>query len=256
MSVNVFKKNNDQIDGKVIASFQQLSIGSNMNIKPQTLTREFLFKGIVKRIFDIIFGLGIFIVVLPLFIVISLLIKIDSPGPVFFRQRRVGLNGDFFNIWKFRTMHKANSESDHKKYIVNLFKEQVDEAKVNVDTDQVEKYMDYLNVRMTKAGRFLRATSLDELPQILNILAGNMSFVGPRPHPVYEVQEYKHWYMRRLNVKPGLAGWSKLKLRLTPKNYEEAILYDLWYVDNWSTLLDSKILVLTVPHVLFQKGAY
>ena len=91
---------------------------------------------------------------------------------------------------------------------------------------------------------------------LFNIFLGEMSFVGPRPHPVYEVEEYKEWYKRRLNVKPGLTGWSKLNLRLTPKNYEEAILYDLWYVDHWSLGLDIRIILLTIPFVLLMKDAH
>jgi lipopolysaccharide/colanic/teichoic acid biosynthesis glycosyltransferase len=97
---------------------------------------------------------------------------------------------------------------------------------------------------------------MDELPQLFNIFLGHMSFVGPRPHPDYEVCEYKEWYNRRLEVKPGLTGWSKLNLRLTPQNYEESIMYDIWYVDHWSLWMDMKIIMKTIPFVLSMEDAH
>jgi lipopolysaccharide/colanic/teichoic acid biosynthesis glycosyltransferase len=188
---------------------------------------------------------------LPVFLVIAALVKTTSRGPVFFRQERMGTRGKKFRIWKFRTMRADNGEKEHKAYVESLLRgtEQSDQP------DRVEQYVEYLNRRITRIGHLLRASSLDELPQLFNILTGDMSLVGPRPHPIYEVESYKKWYHRRLQVKPGLTGWSKLNLRFTPENYEEAILFDLWYVDNWSLLLDMRILLMTVPFVLSMKDA-
>lgn len=207
---------------------------------------------VFKRSLDIIFSLFFLLSALPLFFVIGIAIKLTSPGPVFFRQERVGYKGKIFKIWKFRTMYVDQSaEEEHKAYVEALIQ---NEEGLPGEV-LAEKFVDYLDKRVTKIGRFLRTTSLDELPQLLNILWGDMSLVGPRPHPPYEVQAYKKWYARRLHVKPGLTGWSKLNLRLTPLNYEESILYDLWYVDNWNIGLDLRIMVMTIPFILSMKQA-
>lgn len=205
-----------------------------------------------KRIIDIIISSMLILFSLPLLAIIALVIKLTSEGSIFFHQERIGYRGKPFKIWKFRTMKTESTKEEHQRYIKFLLKENY-----NVDNDELlAKYIAYVDERITKIGKFLRASSLDELPQLFNIFLGDMSFVGPRPHPIYEVDEYKEWYKRRLNVKPGLTGWSKLNLRLTPKNYEEAILYDLWYVDNWSLGLDLRIILLTVPFVLLMKDAH
>lgn len=207
----------------------------------------------VKRILDLWTAGTMILIGLPVFIIIGVAIKISSKGPVFFRQERIGYKGKKFRIWKFRTMRIDQSLEDHKAYIQYLLNE---DPEINNGIELVNKYKNHVEDRVTRIGRFLRASSLDELPQFFNILLGDMSLVGPRPHPVYEVEEYKEWYRRRLSVKPGLAGWSKLNLRCTPKNYEESILYDLWYVDNWSLLLDLQIILLTIPFVLTMKDAH
>jgi lipopolysaccharide/colanic/teichoic acid biosynthesis glycosyltransferase len=204
----------------------------------------------IKRMIDILFSFLLVTIALPLFVGIAAAIKWTSEGPVFFRQERVGHRGRLFRIFKFRTMIVEKPNDQHRKIIQGLINEEGAEKE-----DVLAGYLEYLDKRITKIGHFLRASSLDELPQLFNVLLGNMSLVGPRPHPVYEVEEYKAWYKRRLCVKPGLTGWSKLNLRLTPKNYEEAILYDLWYVDHWNIGLDLRILFLTVPFVLSMKDA-
>jgi lipopolysaccharide/colanic/teichoic acid biosynthesis glycosyltransferase len=210
-----------------------------------------LLQGAFKRIVDAAFAFILLLISMPLLLVIAISIKVTSRGPVFFRQERIGYKGKAFRIWKFRTMRAVDSEKDHKAYVESLLKKS---DNVN-DPALLEQYVEYLDSRITRIGRFLRASSLDELPQLFNILLGEMSLVGPRPHPTYEVNAYKKWYRRRLNVKPGLTGWSKLNLRFTPENYEEAILYDLWYVDNWNLGLDIRILLMTVPFVLSMRDA-
>jgi lipopolysaccharide/colanic/teichoic acid biosynthesis glycosyltransferase len=204
-----------------------------------------------KRTVDVLFSVLMLLISSPLFAILSVVIRLSSKGPVFFRQERVGLRGKPFTILKFRTMRPHDSDTEHKQVVQSLLKD----AGTVEGGEALNRYAEYLESRITRVGRFLRGTSLDELPQLWNILQGDMSLVGPRPHPGYEVEAYKPWYRRRLQVKPGLTGWSKLNLRFTPENYEEAILYDLWYVDNWSVALDLRILLLTVPFVLSMKDA-
>ncbi|MFH1940575.1 MAG: sugar transferase [bacterium] len=210
-------------------------------------------QGLVKRGLDFIISGVLLLMSLPLFVVIAILIKIDTGGPVFFRQKRAGNRGKTFIIWKFSSMRQENSEDEHRQYVKYLLSESTC-AEDRVDL--LAGYIDYVDGRTTKIGRFLRSTSLDELPQLINIFLGDMSLVGPRPHPVYEVTEYKEWYRRRLDVKPGLTGWSKINLRCTPKNYEESILFDLWYVDHWSLGLDVRIMLKTIPFVMKTKDAH
>jgi len=242
------------IEEGIIASFGDVVFREEPLLE-KTLGNDFLVlcRRITKRGLDIFMSTVLMFMCLPLFLFITIIIKMTSPGPIFFRQERVGYRGKAFRIFKFRTMHKDNSKEEHEQYVHYLLKEGTN-AQNRIDL--LTKYIDYIDKRTTKFGRFLRATSLDELPQLINIFIGNMSLVGPRPHPTYEVKEYKEWYRRRLHVKPGLTGWSKLNLRCTPKNYEEAILYDLWYVDHWSLLLDLRVLLMTIPFVLFRKDAY
>jgi len=206
----------------------------------------------VKRGIDFLASSVFILIGLPFIALIAMAIKLTSRGHIFYRQDRVGHHGKIFRIWKFRTMTNDNNTVEHRQYIQYLLKEG-SEAEGQIEL--LSKYMDHVDNRTTSVGRFLRASSLDELPQLINIIKGNMSLVGPRPHPVYEVTEYKEWYKRRLNVKPGLTGWSKLNLRCTPKNYEESILYDLWYLDHWSLTLDIRILMKTIPFVILRKDA-
>ena len=253
MMKKLFKNMSGQIENGITASFSEFSFSSaDVMTGGKSSAWDVTVQQIVKRTLDIAFSLVLIVISLPLMLVIALAIKVSSKGPVFFTQQRVGYEGREFKILKFRTMKPENKQEEHQEYIQNLLKEDfhVDPNKVVAD------YFSYIDQRTTKVGNFLRASSLDELPQLFNILMGHMSLVGPRPHPVYEVKEYKEWYKRRLHVKPGLTGWSKLNLRLTPQNYEESILYDLWYVDNWSNRLDIKILIMTVPFVLSMKDAH
>jgi len=221
---------------------------------PFVITREQMLVAhkILKRIFDFLFSSVLIFFSIPLFILIGIAIKLTSKGPVFFRQLRVGQDGRTFQIWKFRTMVVEDSKREHQQFVQGLLKDEENER----SEELLKEYLSYLDKRITPIGNFLRASSLDELPQLWNIFLGDMSFVGPRPHPVYEVDEYKEWYRRRLHVKPGLTGWSKINLRLTPKNYEEAILFDLWYVDHWTFPLDIRIILLTIPFVLSMKDAH
>jgi len=188
------------------------------------------WKRIYKRIFDVIVaGIG-FIVSSPFWLIIVLLIKLDSKGSAIISQTRIGLNGRQFKMYKFRTMHNN----------AMLFQ------KSPRDKD---------DSRITKIGRFLRSTSLDELPQIINILKGEMSIVGPRPEMPFIVKRYSEWEKKRLLVKPGLTGlWQILGRKDLPLS--ENLEYDFYYINNHSLILDLVIILKTIPVVLLGKGAY
>jgi len=208
---------------------------------------------VIKRGIDILgAGFGL-IVASPVMLLTIFLIKVTSRGPVFFRQTRIGYRGKKFRMFKFRSMRQDASEATHKDYILKLVTDDID---TNEKDDKVTGYKSQIDSRITGIGSFIRKTSIDELPQLINVLAGDMSLVGPRPHPIYEVELYKSWYYRRLLVKPGLAGLSKLYVRCTPKNYEKAMHYDVRYVDCWSLMHDLKIVFKTIPSLFSKNGAY
>lgn len=192
----------------------------------------------LKSVFDWVAALLMVIVTLPLSMLIALLIRLDSPGPVLFRQRRHGLGGDSIEIYKFRTM--------------KLHREAAGQVSQAAKDDS----------RVTWIGRFLRHTSLDELPQLLNVLKGEMSLVGPRPHAIEHNDLFKSQiprYMLRHKVKPGMTGWAQVNgfrgITDTPQKMAMRIEHDLWYIQNWSLWLDLKILLMT-PLVMIHKNAY
>jgi lipopolysaccharide/colanic/teichoic acid biosynthesis glycosyltransferase len=176
-----------------------------------------------------------------LFGLIALAIKIDSPGPIFFRQDRVGLGGKLFKMYKFRSMRQgAEEELEDLREL-----DEIDGVTFKIREDP----------RRTRVGRFLRRTSLDELPQFWNILRGEMSLVGPRPNIPEEVNRYMEWHKQRLQVLPGLTGlWQVSGRNLL--SFDETVLLDLYYIENWSFWLDCKILLRTIPAVLTGEGAF
>ncbi|HEX8546121.1 MAG TPA: undecaprenyl-phosphate glucose phosphotransferase [Cytophagaceae bacterium] len=189
---------------------------------------ENLFNRFIKRLFDVIFSLLVICIIYPiLFPVFIIILKLTSPGPVFFVQKRSGRKNEEFYCYKFRTM------------TVNE----------NADTMQATK----ADPRITKIGRFLRKSNLDELPQFFNVLIGNMSVVGPRPHMLRHTEEYSKIidkFMVRHLVKPGITGWAQVNgfrgTTSNPKWMIKRVRYDMWYIENWSFLLDIKIIFLTV----------
>jgi exopolysaccharide biosynthesis polyprenyl glycosylphosphotransferase len=200
---------------------------------------EFLL--FAKRSFDIIVSFLLLIGLLPFMGLISLLIKLTSEGPVFFPQKRVGLNGRRFTFYKFRSMLK-NAE-DMKKNLQHL--NEMDGPVFKIDKDP----------RATTVGRFLRRTSLDELPQLFNVLRGDMSIVGPRPPLPEEVEKYERWQRRRLSMKPGLTCLWQVNGRNKIKDFKKWMELDLHYIDNWSLKLDFKIFLKTIFVVLAGRGA-
>lgn len=185
----------------------------------------------IKRLFDFLLSLILHIVLSPLFLIIAILIKLDSEGEVFFKQERAGLNGKPFMIYKFRTMVK-NAEKIGDGY-----------------------YTGENDPRITRIGRFLRKTSLDELPQLINILKGEMSIIGPRPTLMYQVEKYDDFQRKRLLMKPGVTGLAQVYGR-NSLSWPERIKYDVYYVENWNLWMDIKIFFKTFLVVLKGEGVY
>jgi len=196
----------------------------------------------LKRLFDFAVALLFLTLLFPLFIIVAILIKLDSRGPVFYIQERAGYKGSPFNFYKFRSMVR---EADSLK--ANLMDK--NESKGNV-IFKMKK-----DPRITRIGRFLRKYSIDEFPQMFNVLKGDMSLVGPRPFPVEESQKLESNHLERLTIRPGITGLAQIKGRSDLSFYRWGK-WDLWYVNNWSFGLDFLILWWTVPVVLGAKGAY
>jgi putative colanic acid biosynthesis UDP-glucose lipid carrier transferase len=193
---------------------------------------------VFKRMEDIILSLFILLLISPLLIIISLAVKITSPGPVIFRQTRYGMDGKPIKVWKFRSMVVMENDTEVKQATKD-------------------------DVRVTAVGKFLRRTSLDELPQFFNVLFGEMSIVGPRPHAVSHNEQYRsliEGYMLRHKVKPGITGWAQINgwrgETDTLDKMEKRIEFDLEYIRSWSVWLDLKIIIMTIFKGFVNKSAY
>jgi putative colanic acid biosynthesis UDP-glucose lipid carrier transferase len=192
----------------------------------------------IKSIEDKVLASLILILISPIMLLVAIGVKMSSSGPVFFRQRRYGLSGESIWVWKFRSMTVCEDDAAFKQATAN-------------------------DKRVTKFGAFIRRTSLDELPQFINVLQGQMSIVGPRPHPVKLNEEFRQLipkYMLRHIVKPGITGWAQINGYRgetdTLNKMEQRIAYDLYYIDNWSLWFDLKIIFLTVFKGFIDKNAY
>ena len=205
-------------------------------------TPEASWQGVLKQLLDRIGALILLVLASPIFLIVGILIKSGSPGPVLFRQKRSGLNGHPFTIFKFRTMVTNAEQFQHEL------------AAMNEMTGPVFKVTN--DPRVTSIGKFLRKSSWDELPQLLNVLRGEMSLVGPRPLPVDEVKRFNDLaHRRRLSVKPGITCLWQVSGRNNVSDFRDWVRLDLEYIDNWSLWLDFKILWRTVPVVLTGVGA-
>ncbi|MGD2063306.1 MAG: sugar transferase [Nitrospirota bacterium] len=196
----------------------------------------------MKGLFDFALAAVLSVVLSSLLVAIAVAVRLSSPGPILFRQKRCGLNGREFTIYKFRTMVDGADETRE-----SLASEQNDQ-----DGPVFKLAKD---PRVTRVGAFLRKTSLDELPQLLNILRGEMSIVGPRPELKCVLEKFEDWQLRRLSVKPGVTGLWQVSGRCET-SFLERIRMDLEYIDRWSLALDFKILAMTIPAVLIGRGAY
>jgi exopolysaccharide biosynthesis polyprenyl glycosylphosphotransferase len=196
----------------------------------------------VKKVVDRVLSVAVAVVALPVLAVIAVTVRLDSPGPVLFRQTRVGARGEPFEMLKFRTM-SVDAES------------RLDDVTALADAGNAVLFKMRCDPRVTRVGRFLRRYSLDELPQLINVLRGQMSLVGPRPPLPREVEGYEADAVRRLRVQPGLTGLWQVSGR-SDLSWDESLRLDLWYVDNWSLMLDLQILVRTAKAVLRGTGAY
>ena len=180
----------------------------------------------LKRFFDLVLTIPGFLLILPLLLILALLVRVFHGSPIFFSQLRPGQNGKPFRILKFRTMTNAKDAAG------NLLP---------------------AKERLTRFGKFLRSTSLDELPELINVLKGEMSLVGPRPLLMDYLPLYSSEQMRRHEAKPGITGWAQVNGR-NAISWEEKFSLDIWYVDNWSLWLDIRILAMTIVNVFLRKG--
>jgi exopolysaccharide biosynthesis polyprenyl glycosylphosphotransferase len=199
------------------------------------------FNLVIKRMMDILVTLLVAPFVLVVWAIVMIAIKLDSPGPVLFAQTRVGTNGKHFKVYKFRTM------------VVDAEQKKAELAQHNEADGPIFKIRN--DPRLTRVGRFLRRTSLDEIPQLWNIVIGQMSWVGPRPATPDEVAKYEPWHLRRLAAKPGLTGLWQVSGR-SDTTFEEMVRLDIYYVEHWSLLMDLRIVAQTIPTVLSGRGAY
>lgn len=204
-------------------------------ISIRNLPLDITYNRLFKRVFDVVFVIIVSIIISPLLIVVALAVKLTSPGNIIYKQERVGENGKVFMIYKFRSMRSENEYIDDQKWT------QKDDP------------------RVTSVGKFIRKTSIDELPQFYNILKGDMSLIGPRPERPYFVRKFRESvpkYMIKHHVRPGMAGWAQINGYRGNTSIVKRIEYDIFYVENWSVWLDIKIFIKTIPMLLFDQNAY
>ncbi len=223
--------------------FVEKFMGVPVVLMPQNYNNP-LFS-VYKRVFDFIFAAFALLVLAIPFLIIAVLIKYSSKGAVFFRDTRIGKNGEPFKFYKFRTMYLNNDDSIHREFVSEFIKQNKGE--------KVKKITD--DPRITRVGKFLRKTSLDELPQLFNVLRGDMSLVGPRPCLPYEWEQYDEWHRRRFSIIPGCTGLWQVSGR-SAVDFNDMVILDLFYIDNMSPLLDFKIMLKTIPVMLLAKGGY
>jgi exopolysaccharide biosynthesis polyprenyl glycosylphosphotransferase len=230
---DLFRLNMSQVRVETLAGFPVMGIQSEPGLSN--------VKRFLKRTMDIVLVLlATPFLILPA-LLIALLIKLDSPGPILYRHRRVGENGVEFDMLKFRSMYQG-ADKEHDKLI----------RETGIDGRHFKMKDD---PRITRVGKWLRRLSIDEWPNFINILRGEMSLIGPRAPTPKEVAQYEAWQRQRLNTLPGLSGLWQVSGRSNVP-FEEMCLLDIYYIENWSIGLDIQIMLRTIPHVLFAKGAY
>ena len=246
---------------KLIMGFEQMGVTVNLNIEIFNIdAREKRIRSIagyqvvsfaaaihdpgslfIKRVFDVVGSLIGLVICGICLLIFGPVIKLTSPGPILFSQTRVGINGRRFKIYKMRTMYQ---DAEARKAEL-MAQNEMNGLMFKIKDDP----------RITPVGKFLRKTSIDELPQFLNVLLGDMSLVGTRPPTEDEYEQYRTYHMRRLSIKPGITGMWQVSGRSEVKNFEDVVKLDLYYIDNWSLLMDLRLLIVTVWIVIFGKGA-
>jgi len=223
-------------------------------IKASAMESSELFVGakafLLKRALDLILTSLILIVFSPLLLLIMLAIKIGSPGPVFYKQMRLGERGKPFRFYKFRSMYVNTDDAQHRSYVKNLIK-----AGNPYEVDENGKLLFKISDdgRVTRVGKLIRKYSVDEFSQLLNVLRGEMSLVGPRPPLPHEYKDYRDWHRKRLDGIPGITGlWQVSGKNRIP--FEEMVKLDIHYLKNWSLWLDIKIILRTIPVMLKGEG--
>jgi exopolysaccharide biosynthesis polyprenyl glycosylphosphotransferase len=196
---------------------------------------------IMKSLLDLAITIPVLVIGSPLFLLLGLLVKLDSPGPIIYRRRVMGLNGKQFDAFKVRTM--------------NVRSEEILQANPELMREYLENFKIKNDPRVTRIGKFLRKTSLDELPQLINVVRGEMSLVGPRMITPQELNKYNQWGINLLTVKPGLTGLWQVRGR-SEISYDERVRMDMYYVRNWSLWFDIQLLIQTIPAVLSKRGAF
>ena len=255
--------NREKFLKEMILTFEKMGIAVNLNLDMFDLglggkkrlynleqyqviafaTRLFDYRMVfIKRIIDIVGSIVGILITLVVGIFLAPVLLLESPGPLIFKQKRVGVNGRIFDFYKFRSMYV---DAEERK------KELMDQNEMNGLMFKMEN-----DPRITKVGAFIRRTSIDELPQFFNVLKGDMSLVGTRPPTVDEYQQYNFYQKRRISFRPGITGLWQISGRSDIKDFDEVVKLDLEYIDNWSLLLDIKILIKTVLIVLGRKGAH
>ncbi len=240
------------VDGKGLETYEGVPVISDLRGLLIRLFREPLSNSarVLKRISDLVIAAATMALFFPLWLVIAALIKLDSKGPILYTQERVGMDGRIFLVYKFRTMHVGVDHKPHWDYQQKFI---AGRAEANLGDIERPAYKLQNDPRITRIGRVLRRLSLDEIPQLLNVLLGDMSIVGPRPPIPYEVEAYELWHRKRLDMKPGLTGlWQVSGRNRLP--FEEMVKLDLFYIENWSLLLDLKIILRTTLAVFHGDG--
>ena len=207
---------------------------------------------VIKRSIDLIVSSLMLLISAPLWLVIAIAIKLESRGPIFYYQERVGMDGHIFLFYKFRSMRNdVEVDKAHREYMERMIKKQGDS---NLGTEDNPNYKFINGDRLTRTGRILRRLSLDELPQVFNVFKGEMSLVGPRPPIPYEVECYETWHRKRLDVKPGLTGLWQVSGRYR-LSFDQMVKLDIYYIENWSLWLDLKIILKTLPALMMKEEA-
>lgn len=203
---------------------------------------------IQKRIFDLTLSFIILVFLLPLFALIAVLIKVTSKGPVFYKQERIGKDGKKFKMYKFRTMYVGSDKDSLRAKLMKEFIERGEHPEKNAKSTKIVD-----KSKVTSIGKILRKFSLDELPQLINVLRGEMSLVGPRPVLPYEYEMFKPWYHERDKVLPGCTGFWQVYGR-SKTNFDEMVLMDIYYIQNMSPWLDLWIILKTIPVMILGKS--